>query len=214
MNLIHRFSRPVLSLALALPGITPAEELPACEEVPVSYENAALYSPGQTPQSSAPIVLGAGPHLFIDDYLVDPSSSATRHVHKPERDTRNSNPVVTGIEDGCFQPYLSVHRDETTGRFRIWYGHRTEDNNGSRSRLGYLESADGIRWERNPANPILRPREGQADAWTLGGPSALIENGRNRMGETISFPLPGGKVVRARITDTVFYDKEGAKLNV
>ena len=43
---------------------------------------------------------------------------------------------------------------------------------------------------------------------------ALIENGRNRMGETISFPLPGGKVVRAKITDTVFYDKEGAKLDV
>ena len=43
---------------------------------------------------------------------------------------------------------------------------------------------------------------------------ALIENGRARMGETISFPLPGGKVVRAKITDTVFYDKEGAKLNV
>ena len=43
---------------------------------------------------------------------------------------------------------------------------------------------------------------------------ALIENGRSRMGETISFPLPGGKVVRAKITDTVFYDKEGAKLNV
>ncbi len=43
---------------------------------------------------------------------------------------------------------------------------------------------------------------------------ALIQNGRSRMGETISFPLPGGKVVRAKITDTVFYDKEGAKLNV
>jgi sarcosine oxidase subunit alpha len=43
---------------------------------------------------------------------------------------------------------------------------------------------------------------------------ALIENGRARMGETISFSLPGGKVVRAKITDTVFYDKEGAKLNV
>jgi sarcosine oxidase, subunit alpha len=43
---------------------------------------------------------------------------------------------------------------------------------------------------------------------------ALIENGKSRMGETISFPLPGGKVVRAKITDTVFYDKEGAKLNV
>jgi len=43
---------------------------------------------------------------------------------------------------------------------------------------------------------------------------ALIENGRARMGETLSFPLPGGKVVCATITDTVFYDKEGAKLNV
>ncbi len=43
---------------------------------------------------------------------------------------------------------------------------------------------------------------------------ALIQNGRSRMGETISFPLPGNKVVKARITDTVFYDKEGAKLNV
>jgi sarcosine oxidase, subunit alpha len=43
---------------------------------------------------------------------------------------------------------------------------------------------------------------------------ALIENGKSRMGETVSFPLPGGKVIRAVITDTVFYDKEGAKLNV
>ena len=42
---------------------------------------------------------------------------------------------------------------------------------------------------------------------------ALIENGRARMGETISFPLEGGKVMRALITDTVFYDKEGARLN-
>ena len=42
---------------------------------------------------------------------------------------------------------------------------------------------------------------------------ALIENGRARMGETISFPLEGGKVMKAKITDTVFYDKEGARLN-
>lgn len=42
---------------------------------------------------------------------------------------------------------------------------------------------------------------------------ALIENGRARMGETVSFPLEG-KVVTAKITDTVFYDKEGSRLNV
>ena len=42
---------------------------------------------------------------------------------------------------------------------------------------------------------------------------ALIQNGRARMGETISFPLEG-KVVRAKIVDPVFYDKEGSRLNV
>jgi sarcosine oxidase subunit alpha len=42
---------------------------------------------------------------------------------------------------------------------------------------------------------------------------ALIENGRARMGETISFPLEGGKVVKAKITDTVFYDKDGGRIN-
>jgi sarcosine oxidase, subunit alpha len=42
---------------------------------------------------------------------------------------------------------------------------------------------------------------------------ALIENGRKRMGETVSFPLDGGKVVKAKITDPVFYDKEGSRQN-
>ncbi len=42
---------------------------------------------------------------------------------------------------------------------------------------------------------------------------ALIENGRARMGETLSFPLEG-KVVKAKIVEPVFYDREGAKQNV
>ncbi len=42
---------------------------------------------------------------------------------------------------------------------------------------------------------------------------ALIQNGRARMGEVISFPLDGGKVMKATITDTVFYDKEGGRLH-
>jgi sarcosine oxidase subunit alpha len=43
---------------------------------------------------------------------------------------------------------------------------------------------------------------------------ALIQNGRARMGETLSFPIEGGKVIRAKIVDAVFYDKEGARQNV
>ena len=42
---------------------------------------------------------------------------------------------------------------------------------------------------------------------------ALIENGRARMGETISFPLDGGKVVKAKIVSPVFYDQDGGRIN-
>jgi sarcosine oxidase subunit alpha len=42
---------------------------------------------------------------------------------------------------------------------------------------------------------------------------ALIRNGRARMGDTLSFPLEGGRVVKATICDPVFYDKEGARQN-
>jgi sarcosine oxidase subunit alpha len=43
---------------------------------------------------------------------------------------------------------------------------------------------------------------------------ALIEGGLGRMDETLSFPLEGGKVMKARIVDPVFLDKEGARQNV
>jgi sarcosine oxidase, subunit alpha len=42
---------------------------------------------------------------------------------------------------------------------------------------------------------------------------ALIFNGRARMGETLSFSLDG-KVVKAKVVEPVFYDKEGARQNV
>lgn len=42
---------------------------------------------------------------------------------------------------------------------------------------------------------------------------ALIENGKSRMGEILSFPLDG-KVVKAKVSDPVFYDKEGSRQNV
>ena len=42
---------------------------------------------------------------------------------------------------------------------------------------------------------------------------ALVRNGRERMGETLSFPLPD-KVVRAKVVQPVFYDREGKRQNV
>lgn len=42
----------------------------------------------------------------------------------------------------------------------------------------------------------------------------LVRRGPERMGEVLDFPAGEGKVVRARIVDPVFYDKDGEKQNV
>ncbi len=50
---------------------------------------------------------------------------------------------------------------------------------------------------------------------TLDRPIAmgLVRHGPERMGQELEFPLPSGEVMKARITDPVFYDKEGARTN-
>lgn len=116
-----------------------------------------------------PISLRPGPHLLVDDFLVESSSNITRKVNVPVRDPAIPNPIVTGKEDGCFQPYLSVVRDPKSRRFRLWYGIRTEDSNQARSHIGYLESEDGIRW--------LRPHRVLADPSTIQFGVSVIDEG-------------------------------------
>jgi hypothetical protein len=115
-----------------------------------SAENkSSIYLPkAATVRSTVAIPLRPGPHLFLDEFLIESSSNVTRRVNAPNRDPAIPHPLVTGKEDGCFQPYLTVLRDPQTGRFRLWYGVRTADFDSGRSHLGYLESADGIRWIR------------------------------------------------------------------
>ncbi|MEO5803302.1 MAG: hypothetical protein ABIR24_07205 [Verrucomicrobiota bacterium] len=98
--------------------------------------------------SPSPIVLRPGPHLFVDEFLVESSSNVVRRVNQLTRNLGIANPIITGKEDQNFQPYLSVIRDDKTKKFRIWYGARTEDSNSMRSRLAYMESSDGIHWQR------------------------------------------------------------------
>ncbi|RLA32366.1 MAG: sarcosine oxidase subunit alpha, partial [Gammaproteobacteria bacterium] len=42
---------------------------------------------------------------------------------------------------------------------------------------------------------------------------ALVKGGHHRMGETVYAPLANGRVIKATITEPVFYDKEGSKSN-
>lgn len=90
----------------------------------------------------APLDLGPGPHLFLDDHLIADQSNLKRVINHP---VKHPDPVVTGPEDKCFQPYLTVLRDTDTGRFRIWYGVPESE---IQSHLAYMESDDGIHWER------------------------------------------------------------------
>jgi sarcosine oxidase subunit alpha len=41
---------------------------------------------------------------------------------------------------------------------------------------------------------------------------ALVEGGRNRMGETLYVPMPD-RTIEVEVSDTVFIDKEGVRLN-
>ena len=42
---------------------------------------------------------------------------------------------------------------------------------------------------------------------------ALVRHGPGRMGQVLEFPMPSGEVLKGRIVDPVFYDKEGSRLN-
>jgi len=98
-----------------------------------------------------PMSLGPGPHLFVDDYLIEKHSGLARVVQHP---SRLPEPVVTRPEDKCFQPYVTVALAPSfstwtpplrAGPFRIWYG---VPESASQSHVAYMESDDGIQWER------------------------------------------------------------------
>lgn len=109
---------------------------------------AQVYRPGQPGALPVPLRLGPGPHLFLDDLLIEASTNLTRRVNRPQRDPDIPNPIITGKEDRCFQPYLTVVRDANTGRFRMWYGCYGEESAPAVSHIAYTESNDGIHWER------------------------------------------------------------------
>lgn len=85
------------------------------------------------------------PHLFIDDHLIAEQHGLKRTVNQPKR---LPEPVVTGPEDKCFQPYVTVVRDLQTKRFRMWYGVPFDEGNAGRSHLAYMESENGVQWIR------------------------------------------------------------------
>ncbi|NOS70530.1 MAG: hypothetical protein HOP33_11440 [Verrucomicrobia bacterium] len=116
-----------------------------------------------------PILLKSGLHILLDEFLIESSSNITRKVNMPVRDPSIPNPIVTGREDGCFQPYMTVIRDAASQRFRLWYGVHTQDFNTGQSHIGYLESEDGIHW--------IRPHQALTDPSPIQFGVSVIDEG-------------------------------------
>jgi hypothetical protein len=124
-------------------------------QISIHEYRSSIYEPGM--EANEPMPIRPGPHLFIGDYLMESSENITRQVNQPQRDSNIANPIVTGLEDKNFQPYLSVVRDSNhePDRFGIWYNAHTADFSMVRSHIGYMESTDGVNWIR-PAQ-VLDP---------------------------------------------------------
>ena len=101
--------------------------------------------PALAQPAGVPTTWEAGPYLLLDTALIAQVEGLQRQVTPP---SRLPDPIVTGYEDGCFQPYLTVLRDPATGRFRIWYGVPSAPGNAGGSSIATMESEDGIHFLR------------------------------------------------------------------
>ncbi|MCH8748825.1 hypothetical protein IH781_03670 [Patescibacteria group bacterium] len=96
------------------------------------------------------VLSGENSHFTWSDPLVAPSAQVLAPSEKSVDFTRRSaGPVVTS-GDGNWQPYCTVLRDPDSGRFRIWYNARRTQGQGDASVVAYMESDDGLHWERPP----------------------------------------------------------------
>lgn len=99
--------------------------------------------------------LQPGPHLFVDDFLIERADDVERRVLPPPRSLKD--PVLTSAGGHLnWQPWLTVLYDSTraaSGKFRVWYDVDILPDPAEgkvKPRLGYLESADGAHWPGSP----------------------------------------------------------------
>ncbi len=123
---------------------------------------AAMASPLSANGGSLPwqaIELENGRHVFVDDYLVASAQNLRSTLHHPRK---SDKPILyqVGSGDDNYQPYATVLYDEERRRFRMWYNTRkslltdTLSLQQGQTYVSYLESEDGIQWER-PYKPLF-----------------------------------------------------------
>ena len=120
-----------------------------------ALSNAAVRSKRQTavpssPQKHEATNIGSRLELFVDDWLIDHRSGLSLKMHPPV-----PREVVLEFNRPWEGPLsLPANVLEDGGRFKMWYGARSQggpSGQGRASHTAYAESEDGIHWER----PVL-----------------------------------------------------------
>lgn len=94
---------------------------------------------------------------------------------------RLKQPVLEPGAEGAWDDVLVSHANVVKSRngYHMFYFGVSDWSDGAafqRGAIGQAYSPDGINWQKDPKNPIIKPRAGQWDMWTIGGPSALAVN--------------------------------------
>jgi hypothetical protein len=116
--------------------------------------------------SDWPVRIDSSHQLFVDEYLIAVRKNLHRTVHQGRKYA--GNPIMRDHQswEGTGPVFPIVHRDEKTGRFRMWYAGVTDMSLSSGLKLTfpalYAESDDGVHWRRPSlglygANNILIP---------------------------------------------------------
>lgn len=99
--------------------------------------------PGGAVSVTEPLVVGPGPHLLIDDFLIQSARGLARATQPPAKAEQPAIPTYPGQLGSVSGP--SIVYDAELGLFRMWHwAPRSKAIVGTR--VIYRESADGLRW--------------------------------------------------------------------
>ena len=102
--------------------------------------------------TDAPIVVGPGPHLLIDDRFVAEAVGVARVTQSPHRP---AGAAITDAQSGGRLPAgPTLAYDAERDRFRMWHGLLRLSREEPRTLVAYRESPDGLTWE-GPARPLF-----------------------------------------------------------
>jgi len=162
-----------------------------------------------------------------EQFDITPYGTETMHVLRAEKGYvivgQDTDGSVT-VEDLGLDWALSKTKDDFIGKRSL---SRPDTVREDRKQLVGLITEDpqtvipeGAQLVNDPKVPMPIPMVGHVSSSYFSaccGHSialALVKGGHHRMGETVYAPLSNGRVIKAEVTDPVFYDKEGAQQNV